>query len=70
MSAIAIAGLVAILGAWIAGARPLSLLLDRIHTVQIESRPITEIVLEGNGGTLRINDLSLSRREPITIPIR
>ena len=60
MSAIAIAGLVASLGAWIAGARSLSLLLDGIHTVQIDSRPITEIVLEGNGGTLRINDLPLS----------
>ena len=58
--AIGIAGLVALLVAWIAVARSLSLALDRIHTVQMDSKPITEIVFEGNGGTLRINDLPLS----------
>ncbi len=60
VGAIAVAGLVALLAAWIAVARSLSLALDRIHTVQMDSKPITEIVFEGNGGTLRINDLPLS----------
>ncbi len=57
---IGIAGLVALLVAWVAVARSLSLALDRIHTVQMDSKPITEIVFEGNGGTLRINDIPLS----------
>ena len=51
----------ALLVAYIVGARSLSLALDRIHTVPMESRPIREIALEdADRGVLRIGDLRLS----------
>ncbi len=59
-SALALLAVVVLVVAWVVVARSLSLLLDRIHTVQIESRPITEIGLEGYSDTLRVNDLPLS----------
>ena len=51
--------------AWIAGARSLSLALDHIHTVPIESRPIVQLGLnEFSGGMLRVNDLTMSTDGP------
>jgi hypothetical protein len=50
---------------WVVGARPLSLLLDRLHTVQIDSQPVVQIGVEGaTGGMLRINDLPMSTSRP------
>ena len=64
-SALGIAGSIALLGVWVAGARPLSLLLDRLHTVRIHSQAITQLgVGEVSGGMLRINDLAMSTAMP------
>ena len=64
-SAIAIFCVVALFGIWIAGARPLSLLLDRVHTVEIESRPITQLgVADADHGMLLINDQPMSTASP------
>ena len=50
---------------WVAGARPLSLLLDRIHTVTTESKPIERLGLEDiSGGMLRISDLQFNTATP------
>ena len=55
----------ALLIAWIAGARPLSLLLDRLHTMQIDSQPVVQLDVEdASGGMLRINDLPMSTAMP------
>ena len=59
-SALAVLALIVLGVAWVVAARPISMMLDRLHTVTIESRPITEIRLEPDGGTLRIDDLPLS----------
>ena len=59
--AIGIGSLGALLVAGMAGARFLSLGLDRIHTAPVESRPISEIGLEdAERGMLRIGDLRFS----------
>jgi hypothetical protein len=51
----------ALLVAYVAGARSLSLALDRIHTVPMESLPISGIGVEdADRGVLRIGDLALS----------
>jgi hypothetical protein len=64
-SAIAIAGLGAVLIAWVAGARSLSMLLDRLHTVEIDSRPIEQLGVEdANRGRLQVNDLPMSTATP------
>jgi len=64
-SAIGIVGLVALLLIWIGGARTLSLLLDRVHTVQIDSRPITQLgVADADHGMLLVNDLPMSTATP------
>src|SRR5690349_1127970 len=54
-TAIAIVSLGALLIAWVAGARSLSLLLDRLHTVAIDSRPIMRLgVADASGGMLQV----------------
>jgi hypothetical protein len=64
-SAIGILGLVALLVVWIAGARALSLLLDRVHTVEIESRPVTQLgVADADHGMLLVNDLPMNTSAP------
>ena len=64
-SSIVIVGTIAAVVAWVAGARPLSLLLDRLHTVEIDSQPIAQLGIEdASGGMLRINDLPLSTAMP------
>jgi hypothetical protein len=60
-SAIGLFCLVAFLALWIAGARPVSLLLDRLYTVEIESRPIAQLgVADADHGMLLVNDLPMS----------
>src|SRR6476659_7574985 len=62
---IGIACLGAMLIAWVAGSRSLSLLLDRLHTVEIDSQPITQLgIEEANRGMLRVNDFSMSSAMP------
>lgn len=64
-SALGIACLGALLVVWVAGARPLALLLDRWHTVPIDSQAIVELGVEdANRGMLRINDLPMSNAMP------
>jgi hypothetical protein len=70
-SVIGIACLGAVLIAWVTGSRSLSMLLDRFHTVEIESRPIAQLGIEdANRGMLRVNDLPMSRRCRTTAPTR
>ena len=60
-SVIGIACLGAVLIAWVAGSRSLSMLLDRLHTVEIESQPIAQLGIEdANRGMLQVNDLPMS----------
>jgi hypothetical protein len=64
-SAIGIACSIALLIAWVVGARPLSLLLDRLHTVPIDSQPIVQLGIEDvSGGMLRVNDFAMSTAMP------
>jgi hypothetical protein len=64
-SAIGTACSSALLIAWVVGARPLSLLLDRLHTVQIDSQPIAQLgIEEASAGMLRINGPPMSTAMP------
>jgi hypothetical protein len=64
-TAIAIVSIGALLIAWVAGARSLSLLLDRLHTVAIDSRSIVRLVVaDASGGMLQVNDLPMSTARP------
>jgi hypothetical protein len=64
-SAIAIVSLGVLLIAWMAGARSLSMVLDRLHTVEIDSRPIAQLgVANANRGMLQVNDLSMNTARP------
>lgn len=64
-SAIGIACSILLLIAWVFEARPLSLLLDRVHTVQIDCQPVTQLGIEdASGGMLRINDLPMNTAMP------
>ena len=51
--------------AWMAGARSLSMLLDRLHTVEFESQPIAQLGVEdANRGMLQVNNLPMSTAMP------
>jgi hypothetical protein len=64
-SAIGIACLCALLIAWVAGARSLSIWLDRLHTVEIDSQPIERLGVENaNRGMLQVNNLPMSTARP------
>ena len=64
-SVIGIACFGAVLIAWVAGARSLSLLLDRLHTVEIDSQPIARLGVEdANRGMLQVNDHPMSTAMP------
>ena len=64
-SAIGSVSLLALLIAWMAGARSLSMLLDRLHTVVIDSQPIRRLgVDDADRGTLQVNGLSMSTARP------
>ena len=62
--AIGIGILIVALVAWIAGARQLSLLLDRFHTVEIGSRPVAQLGIERASGSVRINEISMDTAMP------
>jgi hypothetical protein len=64
-SALWIACLGLLLIAWVSGARSLSMLLDRLHTVEIDSQPIVQLGVEdANRGMLQINDHPMSTATP------
>lgn len=55
-----ILALIVLFAGWIAGARSLSLLLDHVHTVTIDSIPVRGLGLEEiESGRLRINNLPM-----------
>jgi hypothetical protein len=56
----------AALAAWIFGGRPLSLFIDRLGTVEINSKKVNSIAYEGSGtgGILIVNDVRFSLNEP------
>ncbi len=60
--AVLVAGIIAILAAWIFGGRQISFFLDRFGTIEMSSARINSIKYEGNGtgGVLYANDLGLS----------
>jgi len=60
--AILIAFVIATAASWIFEGRQISLLLDRVGTIEMSSARINSIVYNGRGtgGTLRVNDLDLS----------
>ena len=51
------------------GARPLSILVDRIRTAQVESQPVTELGIDDvGGGMIRINTLPMNIEMPDNRP--
>ncbi len=57
------------IGGWINAARPFSMLLDRVHTVQVESQPVTELgVDDASGGMIRINSFPMDIEMPDNHP--
>ncbi|MBA3651397.1 MAG: hypothetical protein H0W66_07970, partial [Chthoniobacterales bacterium] len=64
-SGLGITCLCALFVAWMAGARPLSMMLDRLHTVEIESQAITRLgVVDAERGMLQVNELPMSTATP------
>lgn len=64
-SGLGITCLGALFVAWVAGARPLSMMLDRLHTVEIESQAITRLgVADAERGLLQVNELPMSTATP------
>ncbi len=55
--------------AWIIGARPLSMLVDRFHTVAVDSQSIIELGIDDvSGGMIRINGSLMSIAMPNNRP--
>jgi hypothetical protein len=56
---------------WVLGGRHVTLLVDRIGTVEIERIPITELSYEGaqTGGAFRLGDRTLSTTGPDNHPV-
>ncbi len=68
-SLIALVVIVVAISGWIIGARPLSMLVDRVHTVEIDSQPITELGVDDvSGGMLRVNGVLMSIAMPNNQP--
>jgi hypothetical protein len=68
-SIVAIAVVLGLLATWIFGGRTLSMLIDRIHTVQINAQPVTSLSLEeGTGGTIAINGMLMNSDTPNNQP--
>src|SRR5450432_93374 len=64
-SALGLVSAVVLLITWVLGARPLSLVLDRLHTVVLETHPITQLGIgDANSGMLRLNDLLMNTARP------
>ncbi len=54
---------------WVVGARPLSLLVDRVHTIPVISQPVTALGLENaTGGMIDINGLPMNTEMPDNRP--
>jgi hypothetical protein len=51
---------------WIGAGRQISLLLDRVGTVPIQTLPVTPLAYDGSesGGTLQIGELPMSTQDP------
>jgi hypothetical protein len=64
--AVLVAGITAVLAAWIFGGRHLSLFIDRFGTIETVSVQVKSIAYEGSGtgGVLLVNDLGLSLNDP------
>lgn len=64
--AILVAGIAAVLAAWLFGGRQLLLFIDRFKTIEATSAAINFIAYEGNGtgGVLLVNGLGLSLNDP------
>ena len=68
-SVIAIVVVLGLLAGWIFGGRTLSMLVDRIHTVQIDAQPVTSLSLEdATGGMISINGMLMSTDTPNNQP--
>jgi hypothetical protein len=68
-SLIAIVVIVMAIGGWIIGARPLSMFVDWVDTVQVESQPITGLGVDDvTGGMLRVNGVLMSIAMPNNRP--
>jgi hypothetical protein len=68
-SLIAVALIAVAIGGWIIGARPLSILVDRAHTVQVDSQPVTELGIDDvSGGMIRINSFLMNIEMPDNRP--
>ena len=68
-SLIAFVVVVVAIGGWIIGARPLSMLVDQVHTVEIDSQPITKLGIDDvSGGMIRINSFPMSIAMPNNQP--
>ena len=68
-SLIAIALIALAISGWIIGARQLSILVDRAHTVQVDSQPVTELGIDDvSGGMIRINSVLMNTEMPDNRP--
>ncbi len=68
-SLIAVALIALAISGWVIGARPLSILVDRAHTVQVDSQPVTELGIDdASGGMIRINSLLMNIAMPDNRP--
>jgi hypothetical protein len=66
---IAVALIAVAISGWIIGARPLSILFDRVHTVQVDSQPVTELGIDDvSGGMIRINSVLMNIEMPDNRP--
>ena len=64
-SLIAVTAAIALVSGWIIGGRSLSMLLDRIHTVEIERRAVTAFALEdATAERIRIDEMPMNTRMP------
>ena len=57
-SLIAVALIAVAISAWIIGARSLSILVDRAHTVQVDSQPVTELGIDDASGGMSASTAS------------
>ena len=68
-SLIAVALIAVAISGWLIGTRPLSILVDRAHTVQVDSQPVTELGIDdASGGMIRINSFLMNIEMPDNRP--
>jgi len=64
-SLIAVSLIAVAISGWIIGARPLSILFDRVHVVQVGSQPVTDLYIDDvSGGVIRINSFLMNLDMP------